>query len=126
MSSDKFAEKCATLAWQKKGQDIMILDVRDLTDVTDYFVLVSTESEPHSKAIADHLQDELEKEKVKVWHKEGYGNLNWVLLDYIDVVVHIFRNHTRQYYDLEKLWGDAKIIRLEENAEDRPVFTSKN
>ena len=72
------------------------------------------------------MEDELEKEKVKSWHKEGYKNLNWVLLDYIDVVVHIFRNHSRQYYDLEKLWGDARIVRLEEDAEDRLVFTSEN
>jgi len=126
LNSDKLAEKCASLAWNKKGREITILDVRKLTDMTDYFVVVSAESEPHAKAITDHLEDELEKEKVKSWHKEGYKNLNWVLLDYIDVVVHIFRDHSRQYYDLEKLWGDAKIVRLEEDAEDRLVFTSEN
>ena len=126
MNSDKLAEKCASLAWNKKGRDIMILDVREITDMTDYFVLVSAESEPHAKAITDHLQDQLEKEKVKPWHKEGYNSLNWVLLDYIDVVVHIFRDHSRRFYDLEKLWGDARIVRLEEDAEDRLVFAREN
>jgi ribosome-associated protein len=126
LNSDKLAEKCAALAWNKKGRGIMILDVRELTDMTDFFVLVSAESEPHAKALTDHLEDELEKEKIKAWHREGYNNLNWVLLDFIDVVVHIFRDRSRQFYDLEKLWGDARIVRLEEDAEDRLVFAREN
>ncbi len=115
MTSRQLAEKLARLAWDKKGQDILILDVRKLTDVTDFFILVSGESDVHVKAISDFLEDELKKEKIRPWHKEGYQNLNWVLLDYIEVVVHIFLPSTREFYALEKLWGDAQITRLEEN-----------
>ena len=111
MKSKELSQKLAQLAWEKKGDNILILDVRKLTDVTDYFVLVSAESELHVKALSDHLQENLAKKKQKVWHREGYQNLNWVLLDYIDVVVHIFREPTRQFYELEKLWGDARIRR---------------
>ena len=126
MESKELSHKLAKLAWEKKGDEILILDVRELTDVTDYFVLVSAESELHVKALSDHLQDKLAKEKQKVWHREGYQNLNWVLLDYIDVVVHIFRESTREFYELEKLWGDAQITRVEEDAENRMVFTKQN
>ena len=126
MTSKKLSQKLAQLSWEKKGNNILILDVKGLTDVTDYFVLVTAESDPHVKAISDYLQDKLEKEKLKAWHKEGYQNLQWVLLDYIDVVVHIFREHTRQFYELEKLWGDARIIRVEEDAKNRMVFAEQN
>ena len=126
MNSKELSQKLAQLSWEKKGNDILILDVKGLTDVTDYFVLVTAESDPHVKAISDYLQDKLEKEKLKAWHKEGYQNLQWVLLDYIDVVVHIFREHTRQFYELEKLWGDARIIRVEEDAKNRMVFAEQN
>ena len=126
MKSEELSHKLARLAWEKKGDNILILDVSKLTDVTDYFVLVSAESELHVKAISDYLQEKLEREKQKVWHREGYQNLNWVLLDYIDVVVHIFRERTRQFYELEKLWGDARIIRVEEDAANRMVFAEEN
>jgi ribosome-associated protein len=126
LTSKKLSQKLAQLSWEKKGNNILILDVKGLTDVTDYFVLVTAESDPHVKAISDYLQDKLEKEKLKAWHKEGYQNLQWVLLDYIDVVVHIFREHTRQFYELEKLWGDARIIRVEEDAKNRMVFAEQN
>jgi len=119
LTSRQLAEKLARLAWDKKGQDILILDVRKLTDVTDFFILVSGESDLHVKAISDFLEDELKKEKIRPWHKEGYQNLNWVLLDYIEVVVHIFLPSTREFYALEKLWGDAQITRLEENVPDQ-------
>ena len=126
MKSKELSQKLAQLAWEKKGDNILILDVRKLTDMTDYFVLVSAESELHVKALTDHLQDNLAKKKQKAWHREGYQNLNWVLLDYIDVVVHIFREPTRQFYELEKLWGDAGITRVEEDAANRMVFAKQN
>ena len=126
MTSEKLSQKLARLSWEKKGNDILILDVKGLTDVTDYFVLVTAESDPHVKAISDYVQEKLEKERLKAWHKEGYQNLQWVLLDYIDVVIHIFREQTRQFYELEKLWGDARMIRVEEDAENRMVFAEKN
>ncbi|NOX38382.1 MAG: ribosome silencing factor [Calditrichaeota bacterium] len=115
MTSQELSDKISRLAWEKKGQDILILDLRHLTDITDYFVIISGESDLHVKAIADHIETELEKEHIKMWHKEGYEHLNWVLLDYVDVVVHIFRPEVRTYYALEKLWADAKITRVEDN-----------
>ncbi|MBN2365696.1 MAG: ribosome silencing factor [Calditrichaeota bacterium] len=126
MNSEKLARKVARLAWEKKGNEIVILDVTKLADFTDYFVIISGESEPHVKAIADYLEEKTENGDVKIWHREGYQNFNWVLLDFIDVVVHIFREESRQFYELEKLWGDARIIRIEENAPDRISSAEKN
>ncbi len=119
MTSTQLAERIAQLAWDKKGSEVLIMDIRKLTDVTDYFVLVSGESELHVKAICDFVEEELEKEGVRPWHKEGYQHLNWVLLDYIDVVFHVFLPHVRDFYALEKLWADADITRLEEDVTDR-------
>ena len=122
MNSTQLAKNIAEIAWQKKGNDIQILDVRKLTDITDYFVIITGESNPHVKAVCDHLLEKLNKDKIRVWHKEGYSNLSWVLLDLIEVVVHIFRDETRRYYEFEKLWADANIIRVKEDAENRIVF----
>ncbi|GAB4371790.1 MAG: hypothetical protein Kow0042_14750 [Calditrichia bacterium] len=126
MTSTQLAEKVAKLAWQKKAQDIAILDLRKLTDVSDFFVITSGESELHVKAISEHIEEELKKANIRVWHKEGFQNLNWVLLDYIEVVVHIFRPQHRSYYSLERLWGDAPTIRLEENVPDRILFEKQD
>ena len=126
MNSKELAEKIATIGWEKKGNDIVLLDVRQLTDITDFFVIMSGESEPHVKALSNYVEEKLSSNGEKVWHREGYQNLNWVLLDYIEVVVHIFREQTRQFYGIEKLWGDANIIRVEENAENRIVFTENH
>lgn len=122
METMELVKKISRLAWSKKGQDIVVLDLRKITDVTDYFIIISGESDLHVKAITDYIETELEKEKMKAWHKEGYQNLRWVLLDYIDVVVHIFRPETREFYALEKLWADAKIMKAEQDAPDRIVL----
>lgn len=74
--------------------------------MTDYFVICTGEVDAQVKAISDGIQEDL-REEVKVWHKEGYENLDWVLLDYIDFVVHIFQRDTRDYYNIEKLWQEA-------------------
>ena len=126
MTSAQIAEKIAKLGWQKKGQDIAILDLKNLTDVSDYFVIINGESDTHVKALYDFIEDEMKKEGIRVWHKEGQQNLNWVLLDYVEVVVHIFKPRVREYFALEKLWGDARIIRLEENVPDRSVLETND
>jgi ribosome-associated protein len=122
LKANQLAERAAELAWEKKGNDIVILDVKKLTDVTDFFLIVSGESDLHVKAISDYLEEKLEQEQIKAWHREGYSHLSWVLLDYVDVVIHIFKDQSRQFYQLEKLWGDARIIRIEEDAKNRIVF----
>jgi ribosome-associated protein len=126
LTSTKLAEKIAKLAWDKKGKDITLLDLKGLTDISDYFVVISGESEPHVKAISDFIEEELKKEGIKVWHREGKENLNWILLDYVEVVAHIFRPPIRDFYSLEKLWGDARITRLEEDVPHRALSETKN
>lgn len=86
----------------------MILDLRELTSMTDYFVICSGEVDAQVKAISDAIQKDLRGE-VKPWHTEGYDNLDWVLLDYIDFVVHVFQRDTRDYYNIEKLWHEAPL-----------------
>lgn len=126
MSSKDLANRISQLALSKKGNDVIIMDLKELSDVTDFFVIVSCESDIHVKTIANYIEEELKKEMIRVWHKEGYHQLNWVLLDYVDVVTHIFRRETRDYYSLEKLWADAEIIRVEDNVKHRIISESKN
>jgi ribosome-associated protein len=100
-------------ALDKKATDPVVLDLRELAAVSDYFVIVSASSEVQAKAIADHIEERLSADHAsKPWHVEGRDGRRWVLLDYIDVVVHVFHERTREYYLLERLWGDAKRIDL--------------
>lgn len=122
MDSKKLTKIIVQLAWDKKGKDILVMDLRELMSVTDYFVLVSGESEIHVKALANHIEKELKKKNVELWHKEGYQQLRWVLMDYIDIIVHIFRPDVREFYGLERLWADAKISKIEDHAK-RPILS---
>jgi len=108
ISSELLAEIIANAALEKKGEDIKIFDLAGLTDMTDQFVIVTGNGNLHVKAIVDNIQDNTLKVS-KPWHVEGYQGLKWVLLDYVDVVVHVFDRVTREYYDIERLWADAKI-----------------
>jgi ribosome-associated protein len=102
------SKKIAELILAKKGYDVVVMDLRSLTSVTDFFVVCSADSDVQIKAIAGGVEDGLEAKGVTPWKKE-YGSTNWVLLDYVDVVLHIFHKNTRSFYNLEKLWGDAEI-----------------
>ena len=110
MESKKLAEEISEIIFSKKGYDVKIIDLRDVTTLTDFFVICSADSDTQVKAIADEVDKKLRDDGVKSWHKEGYRALNWVLLDYVDVVAHIFKKDAREFYNLEKLWGDATII----------------
>jgi ribosome-associated protein len=112
------AREAARLALDKKATDAVLLDLRELAAVSDYFVIVSAASEVQVKAIADHVEDTLREKGLKPWHVEGREGRHWMLLDYIDVVVHVFHEKTREYYLLERLWGDAKKIEI---ADSRPA-----
>lgn len=109
-------EKLVTLAAQsardKKACDILILNLKDLSPITDYFAICSGESELHVRAIANQIVEDLEKRGERPWHVEGYSRANWVLLDYVDVVVHVFSQKIREYYALERLWGDAPMQKI--------------
>lgn len=116
MNTKLFAEKIANLVFNKKGYDVKILDLKSFATFADYFVICSADSDTQVKAIADEIDDKLRDEGIKCWHKEGYTALQWVLLDYIDVVVHVFRKEAREFYNLEKLWGDAPSWVVEDPA----------
>lgn len=107
MTSHELARKIADLALAKKAYDIRILDLSKLSSVCDYFVVCSTDADVQAKAVADHIADELQEGGERYWHREGYESLRWVLLDYVDVVVHVFVREVRDFYGLEDLWGDA-------------------
>jgi ribosome-associated protein len=102
---------------QVKGQNIKILDLRDIENtVCDYFVICEGNSNTQVSAISGSVQKTVSRAlKDKPWHVEGENNAEWVLLDYINVVVHVFQKHIRSYYDIENLWGDAKITAVEAN-----------
>jgi len=112
LESSLLANRISQLIFNKKGYDVKILNLKELTSITDYFVICTGDSDTQIKAIADEIDKKLRDENIKVWHIEGYESLNWVLLDYVDVVVHIFKKETREFYNLEKLWGDAPIIEV--------------
>ncbi len=109
------ARTAGRLALSKKGFDVRLLKVEEVSSVADYFVIVSGEADVHVKAIARAIDDGLLEKGHKPFHTEGYSDGNWVLMDYIDVVVHVFREPTRQFYALEKLWGDAPVEELSES-----------
>lgn len=94
-----------------KGEDIQLLDLREIENtVCDYFVICSGNSNTQVNAISGAVQKVVSKElKDKPWHIEGENNSEWILMDYVNVVVHVFQKHVREFYDIESLWGDAKI-----------------
>jgi ribosome-associated protein len=112
MDSRKLALLCRELADNKKAEDIVILDVREVSSVTDYFVIASGTSEPHLRAIVDELTDKLKQEhNLRPKAIDGTWHTAWIVLDYFDVIVHVMRTDVRDRYDLETLWGDAPRVR---------------
>ena len=114
METMEIVKKICKAASDKKAGNIVIMDMRGLSFSTDYFVICSAPTATQVRAIADNVEEELDKENINFGHKEGYHEGEWILLDYGDIVVHIFKNENRDYYALEKLWGDAKITSYEE------------
>jgi ribosome-associated protein len=110
MTSLQIARECARLADNKKGEDILILDVRDISSVSDFYVIVSGQSEPHLKAIRNEIEAKLKEQGVMSKRIDGFPRSQWIVMDYIDVVVHVFDRNLREFYGLERLWGDAKKV----------------
>ena len=117
MDSKEFSEVISEIIITKKGYDIRLLDLRELSSFADFFLICSADSDVQVKAIADAIDKDLRKVGIKCQHKEGYVALNWVLLDYFDVVVHVFKSDSRSFYNLEKLWGDAPVTVIEDETE---------
>ena len=114
MDSKDLAYRITELIFNKKGYDVKILDLQKIISFADYFIVCSADSDTQVKAIADEIDKTLKDAGIKYWHKEGYSALSWVLLDYVDVIVHIFKKEARAFYNLEKLWGDAPITDVED------------
>ena len=107
MQPKKIALLARELGLDKKAESPVILNLGKLTSVAHYFVVLHGNSDRHVRAIAQHIVDSLKAQKVKLWHLEGMDTAQWVLLDFGDVIVHIFYAPVREFYNLERLWGDA-------------------
>ena len=107
----------------KRGEEILIMDLEGLTDMSDYFVLCTGNSDTQVKALADAVMEGMKRSGNRPWHVEGYDARRWILIDFVDVVVHIFLRDVRAFYALERLWGDAKLewVEDEENVGEREV-----
>lgn len=94
----------------KKGLNIKLIEIGDISSLADYMVIATGTSSTHVKAIADEIEYQLDEAGISVSHIEGYRSNSWILLDYVDVIVHIFSDEAREFYDLERLWQDGKEI----------------
>ena len=115
METRRIMERTVSLAQSKKAEDVVVLDMSAVTDMTDYFVICTGTVDVHVKAIADAIVEGMKEEGERSWHLEGTERLQWVLIDFVDVVVHIFQPETRDFYALERLWGDAKRVEAMSN-----------
>lgn len=116
LAADKLSQVVVKGMQEKKAKDIVVLDLRDVNNaVSDFFVVCSGTSDTQIQAIAESIEEEVYRfNKENPWHREGLNNKSWVLIDYVDVVAHIFKKEEREYYNLESLWGDAKIETIED------------
>ena len=110
MSPKDTAIYISDLILDKKGTDIKIIDISEITSISDIIVICTSDSDPKTKAIYDHIIKDLRTHKIRPIHTEGQDNLNWVLIDYVDILVMIFSEESRIYYQMERLWADGKII----------------
>ena len=101
----------------KKGLNIKLIEIGDISSLADYMVIATGTSSTHVKAIADEVEYQLDEAGISVSHIEGYRSNSWILLDYVDVIVHIFSDEAREFYDLERLWQDGKEIDISDIVE---------
>ena len=116
LASQEIAEQAALSMLAKNAVDVMIIDLRGLSSITDYFVIGTAGSEPQTKAVVEQVTADLKERETAPWHSEGKQSWRWVLLDYVDVVVHVFRDEVRAFYGLERLWGDAPRVEVSTDA----------
>ncbi len=108
------AKHIASQAIGKKAGNVVLMDLRKMSGATDFFVICTGTSDTQVKAIADAIRDGMAEQGHFVWHSEGFQARQWILLDYVDVVVHVFHKEVRSFYNLERLWSDAKIHPVED------------
>ena len=111
LTPQRLAKLCREIALDKKANDPVILDVRGISSVTDFLFLCSGNSEPHLKAIADEILRRLREQGIRPLGRDGFPPSRWIVMDFNDVLVHVFHPELRQRYALEQLWGDAKRVR---------------
>lgn len=117
MDSFELATCIAQILDKKKAQDLKVLKVRDLTVLTDYFVIASGSSTTQVRSLAEEVEFQLEQQGVRPLRTEGYDSKNWILLDYGEVIVHVFYPQAREFYDLEHLWADADPVEVQLDTE---------
>jgi len=106
------AQRAASVTLDSKANDVVLLNLQGVSDMTDCFVIASGTSDTHVRSIAEHVMESLRKEGLRAHHVEGLQQGRWVLLDYVDFVVHVFHPTLREFYQLERLWGDATVVPL--------------
>lgn len=106
----QLARAAADIAYDKKASDVLLLDIRDLTTIADYFIICNGNNARQIAAIAEAIQDELKKQGARLLNREGVADTGWLILDYGDIIVHIFGPKEREYYRLERLWSEAKTV----------------
>ena len=107
------AQRAAQIAIDNKAQDVVLLDLRGVTDMTDFFIIASGTSDTHVRSVGEHVIEEMKKEGTPAHHAEGLERGRWVLVDFVDFVVHVFHPTLRNFYQLERLWADAEQVPLE-------------
>jgi len=112
LDSKKLVDKIIDAMQEKKAMDITKIDIHNITVIADYFVICSGTSTTHIKAIADEIDSKLSEIGIETYHKEGYNTARWILLDYADVVIHVFHQEDRSFYNLERLWSDGEITNI--------------
>lgn len=110
LESKLFAEKICNVLTDRKAQDVVLIDVRGKTEVADYYVVAGGRSMTQTRALIDHVEEEMDKQGVAPVRREGVREGRWAVLDYGDVIVHIFNDETRLFYHLENLWDDGKNV----------------
>ncbi len=118
MTSIELAKKAAEILEEKHGSDVDIVDLTETSAIADYFVIATARNSNHVKALCEEVEEVLEAEGITATHKEGMRTGRWAVLDYDDVLVHVFNSETRSFFCLEKLWKDKKVAKNEEEGEE--------
>jgi ribosome-associated protein len=113
LPSAALAQRAAQICVENKANDVVLLDLRGVSDMTDFFVIASGTSDTHVRALGEHVLDDMKREGATAHHVEGLSQGRWVLLDYVDFVVHLFHPTLRNFYQLERLWNDAALVPVE-------------